>query len=148
MRNFSNNSEPCQEEVSTPVSTAETAVSTVEPAFPTPLRVLFTIGVTRTYFDAPDDETAAVGPALHKAFDDLEGRFGIHVLGTLDDDRLRVGDDSSSPWLSYVLADAPDLDTVARVCDLVRQTRVGPHRLWRYLRIEAKVGRPLFFATR
>ncbi|MEU7595530.1 hypothetical protein AB0B79_21210 [Streptomyces sp. NPDC039022] len=43
----------------------------------------------------------------------------------------------------------PDLDTVSRICGIVRDTEVGDGgvRLWRYLRIEARAGRPLFFGT-
>jgi hypothetical protein len=45
-----------------------------------------------------------------------------------------------------VLADAPDLEAVTSVCNLLRDIPVGEFRLWRYMRVEARVGRPLFFA--
>jgi len=110
------------------------------------LRVLFCIGVTQSFFDETGDGIGAIVGAIGEAFEDLSGRFGITVLGTMDDDELMVGSSSSWPWTAYVLADAPDLEAVTGVCNIVREASVGEYRLWRYLRIEARVGRPLFFA--
>jgi hypothetical protein len=69
------------------------------------------------------------------------------VLGPIDDDRLMVGSSASWPWTAYILADAPSLDQVVSVCDIVRSTEIGDDRLWKYLKIEARVGRPLFFGN-
>ncbi|MFI2241003.1 hypothetical protein [Streptomyces chrestomyceticus] len=115
----------------------------------TPLRTLFCIGVTQEFFNAGDEERAAVAAAIPPAFARLAERFGVRVLGTLDDDQLMVGASAAWPWTSYILADVPDLDTAARICGIVRDTEVGDGgvRLWRYLRIEARAGRPLFFGT-
>ena len=112
-----------------------------------PLRVLFCIGVQQSFFE---EEGARVGPivqAIQRAFADLGGRFGVKVLGTMDDDELMVGSSAAWPWTCYILADAPSLDAVTSVCNLVRESEVDGHRLWRYLRIEARVGRPLFFGN-
>jgi hypothetical protein len=109
------------------------------------LRVLFCIGVTQSFFDEEADEVGSIVSAIGEAFDDLAGRFGITVLGTLDDDELMVGSSAHWPWTAYILADAPDLSAVTGVCNIVREATVGRHRLWRYMRIEARVGRPLFF---
>jgi hypothetical protein len=111
------------------------------------LRVLFCIGVQQTFFDEEADLLSEIIPAIQEAFADLRGRFGVQVLGTLDDDQIMVGNAPNWPWTAYVLADVPDLDTVAAVCNIVRDTPIGSHRLWRYLRIEARVGRELFFAN-
>ncbi|MEU2868072.1 hypothetical protein ABZ769_02560 [Streptomyces olivoreticuli] len=113
----------------------------------TPLRTLFCIGVTQEFFNADDAERAAVAAAIPPAFDRLAERFGVTVLGTLDDDLLMVGATPAWPWMSYILANVPALPTVAEICAIVRETPVGEGRLWRYLRIEARVGRPLFFGT-
>ena len=110
------------------------------------LRVLFCIGVTQRFFDEAGSEVGGIVGAIGEAFADLSGRFGITVLGTMDDDELMVGSSASWPWTAYVLADAPDLEAVTGVCNIVRETTIGEHRLWRYLKIEARVGRPLFFA--
>ncbi len=110
-------------------------------------RVLFCIGVLPEFFAADGEQREAAIAAIPPAFADLSGRFGLTVLGTLDDDRLQVGPSTQFPWTSYILADAPDLDAVAAVCNVLRTTEVGEHRLWRYLRIEARVGRELFFGN-
>ena len=65
----------------------------------------------------------------------------------MDDDELMVGPSHAWPWTAYILADAPDLDAVIGVCDLMRSTRIGEDRLWRFMRIEARVGRRLFFGN-
>jgi hypothetical protein len=114
---------------------------------PPALRVLFCFGVQPAFFEEPSALIGPVVDAIKAAFDDLAGRFGLTVLGTMDDDELMVGPSATWPWTAYVLADAPDLAAVTAVCNLVRETEVGDGRLWRYLRVEARVGRPLFFAT-
>lgn len=111
------------------------------------LRVLFCVGVSQTFFEEESDGLKPIIDAITEAFDDLEGRFGVRVLGTLDDDELMVGPSQAWPWTGYILADAPDLDAVTKVTNLVRATNVGRYRLWRYLRLEARVGRKMFFGN-
>lgn len=113
----------------------------------TALRVLFCIGVQQTFFEEEGAQVPSIAAAITQAFDDLAGRFGITVLGTMDDDELMVGPSATWPWTAYILADAPDLESVTSVCNIVRTAEIGGYRLWRYLRIEARVGRPLFFAN-
>lgn len=111
------------------------------------LRVLFCIGVTQSFFEEEGAGVPSIVGAIGDAFDDLAGRFGINVLGTMDDDELMVGSSTSWPWTAYILADAPDLAAVTGVCNIVRESPVGQHRLWKYLKIEARIGRPLFFGN-
>jgi hypothetical protein len=111
------------------------------------LRVLFCFGVTQSFFEAEPGSVPRIAAAITEAFADLEGRFGVRVLGTLDDDELQVGASVFWPWTAYVLADVPDLETVAKVTNLLREAEVDGARLWKYLRVEARVGRPLFFAN-
>lgn len=112
-----------------------------------PLRVLFCIGGTQNVYDADDAELAALTGALSTGFADLSGRFGIKVLGTLDDDLLMLSATTQFPWGCYILADCPDLEAVKRVCAVVRDTRVGNHRLWKYVSVDVRIGRPLFFGN-
>ena len=70
----------------------------------------------------------------------------VRVLGTLDDDEMMVGAADTWPWTCYILAEVPDRGAVAAVCNLLRNTEVGDARLWKYLKVEARLGRPLFFA--
>jgi hypothetical protein len=111
------------------------------------LRVLFCFGVTQSFFETDPEAVPRIAKAITEAFTDLWGRFGVRVLGTMDDDELQVGASVAWPWTAYVLADVPDLETVAKVTNLLRETEVEGARLWRYLRVEARVGRPLFFAN-
>ncbi len=111
------------------------------------LRVLFCIGVMPAFFDEPSERVGPLVQSVQAAFADLGGRFGVRVLGTMDDDELVVGSSTGWPWTCYILADAPGLDAVTKVCNLVRESEAEGSRLWRYLRIEARVGRPLFFGN-
>jgi hypothetical protein len=111
------------------------------------LRALFCIGVSRSFFDLPAAEIGDVISSIEEAFADLGSRFGVSVLGTLDDDEVMVGPSTTWPWTAYILAEAPDLASVRAVCNVVRESEVGEHRLWRYMRIEARLGRPLFFGN-
>jgi hypothetical protein len=109
----------------------------------TPLRVLFCIGVTQNFFDLPPSETAAVWAGYGAMLKDMSTLPGLTILGTMDDDRLMVGTSASWPWTAYILADVDTLDTVVAACNLFRTTPVGDYKLWRYGKIEARVGREL-----
>lgn len=113
-----------------------------------PHRILFCIGVLPDFFASGAERRTEVFESIKAGFDDLEGRFSVSVLGTFDDDRLMVGPSTAFPWTSYILADAPTVEAAAGVCNILRETPVGEDRLWRYLRIEARVGRELFFGNR
>lgn len=111
------------------------------------LRVLFCFGVTQRFFDEEPAKVPELAKGITEAFADLGGRFGLTVLGTMDDDELMVGASVAWPWTAYVLADVPDLETVAKVTNILREAEVEGARLWKYMRVEARVGRPLFFAN-
>lgn len=114
---------------------------------PDKLRVLFCLGVLPATLEADGQVQAEIMEVLKTTFADLKGDLGVEVLGTMDDDQLQVGPSTAFPWTAYILADAPDLASVVAVCDLLRQTEAPAGKLWRYLKIEARVGRPLFFAN-
>lgn len=109
------------------------------------VRALFCIGVRGNFFDAEPDVQRALFEGIPKAFADLEGRFGIKVLGSMDDDELVVGPSEGWPWTAYILAEAPNHGAVAAVCNILREAEIGDAKLWKFMRIEARVGRPLFF---
>lgn len=113
----------------------------------TDLRVLFCIGVRAPFFAAGDEERAHVISTIRDAFDDLHAKFGLTVLGTLDDDELMVGPSETYPWTAYILADAPDLAAATGLCNQLRTVPAGDAPLWKYLTIETRVGRRLFFGN-
>ncbi|MBV2149805.1 hypothetical protein KRZ98_16280 [Sphingobium sp. AS12] len=110
-----------------------------------PLRALFCIGITQGFHDLPAAQAKEVMAVFIEAFRDLRGRFGITVLGTFDDDQLTVGAASGGwPWTAYILADLPDLKAAVAICDIFRSTRALDGQLWKFARIEARIGRQLF----
>ena len=111
------------------------------------LRVLFCMEVTQRFFDSPKSAHPAIFDAFDRTRRDLEGRFGIRVLGTIDDDRIAVGPAIGRSWTSYILADVPDYESVVAFCNQFRTTAVGDsdELLWKYARVEARIGRPLAF---
>ncbi|GLC95998.1 hypothetical protein Tamer19_54070 [Cupriavidus sp. TA19] len=109
----------------------------------TPLRVMFCIGITQNFFDLPTGEGIDVWKGFSAMMQSLASLPGVHVLGAIDDDRLMVGPSTTSPWTVYIMADVPDYDTVVAACNLFRTTPVGQYSLWRYAKVEARVGRAL-----
>jgi hypothetical protein len=110
---------------------------------PLPLRVLFCCGVTQNFFDLPREDVGEVWQAYGKMLKAVESMDGVKVLGIMDDDRLVVGSTDNAPWTFYIMADVADLDKVVAICNLYRTTHVGKYNLWRYGKIEARVGREL-----
>lgn len=108
-----------------------------------PLRVLFCIGINQNFFDLPTGQGGAVWKATVQLLDEIEAMAGVRVLGTIDDDAHMVGPSDGWPWTAYVLADVDNQETVKAVCNLFRTIPVGEHSLWRYAKVEARIGRPL-----
>ena len=108
-----------------------------------PLRVLFCIGINQNFFDLPAGQGGAVWKATVQLLDEIEAMPGVRVLGTIDDDAHMVGPSDGWPWTAYVLTDVDTQETVKAVCNLFRTIPVGEHSLWRYAKVEARIGRPL-----
>lgn len=107
-----------------------------------PLRVMFCIGVTQNFFELPPTRIKDVWNAYVSMMEQLNSMPGVKILGTMDDDRTLVGSSSAFPWTSYILADVDTLDTVVAGCNLFRTIKVTEDELlWKYGRIEARVGR-------
>ena len=110
-----------------------------------PLRTLFCIGVNQNFFDATQAEAKDVWVAFSAMMNGIANLPGVKVLGNLDDDQIMVGPSLNWPWTTYVLADVPDYETVTAACNLFRVTPVGDgtYKLWKYMRVEARIGREL-----
>jgi len=111
---------------------------------PKKLRVLFCGAVLQNFFDLPGSEIGKVWQATGQMLKCIRDLPGVAILGTLDDDETMVGTSPTGwPWTFYILADVPDRATAVAACNLFRTIEVGEHRLWKYIRVEARIGREL-----
>ncbi|MEU2000963.1 hypothetical protein ACH47B_04815 [Rhodococcus sp. NPDC019627] len=108
-----------------------------------PLRVLFCIGINQNFFDLPTGQGGLVWKAFSGMMDAVAETPGVRVIGDIDDDSHLVGPSDGWPWTCYILADVDTQETVKAVCSLFRTTPVGEYTLWRYAKIEARIGRAL-----
>ena len=111
---------------------------------PKPIRTLFCIAVLQSFFDLPSSEIGTVWRAFGQMMGEINNMDGVTVLGMLDDDETMVGTSPDGfPWTVYIMADMPDRDSVVAACNLFRTIEVGEYRLWKYCRVEARMGRQL-----
>lgn len=108
-----------------------------------PLRTLFCVGNNQNFFDLPKADIGPVWVATQTFLTSLRDMDGIDVIGTFDDDSHMVGPSDGWPWTFYVLADVKDQATVKEACNLLRTIMVGEFALWKYFKIEARMGREL-----
>ena len=108
-----------------------------------PLRTLFCIGNNQNFFDLPKNEIGPVWIGISTMLSNLKHMDGVDVIGTFDDDAHMVGPSDGWPWTCYVLADVRDQQTVRAVCNLLRTTMIGEYALWKFFKIEARMGREL-----
>jgi hypothetical protein len=108
-----------------------------------PLRVLFCIGINQNFFDLPTGQGGLVWKAFSGMMDAVADTPGVRVIGDIDDDSHMVGPSDGWPWTCYILADVDTQETVKAVCNLFRTAPVGEYTLWRYAKIEARIGRAL-----
>lgn len=109
-----------------------------------PLRVLFCGAVLQNFFDLPASEIGTVWKATGEMLKGIRDLPSVKILGTLDDDETMVGTSPNGwPWTFYILAEVPDRATAVAACNLFRTIEVGEHRLWKYMRVEARIGREL-----
>jgi hypothetical protein len=109
------------------------------------VRALFCIGVNQNFFDATGAEAGQVWQAFSAVLKGIANLPGVRVIGTMDDDRIMVGPSLAAPWTAYVLADVPDMESATAACNLFRVTPVGDgtYKLWKYCRVEARLGRAI-----
>ncbi|MCD2172189.1 hypothetical protein [Rhizobium sp. C4] len=112
---------------------------------PTPIRTLLCLAVQPSFFDLPFNKIGGVWKATEAFMSGVAKLEGVTVLGTLDDDQTQVGTSPSFPWTWYMLCDFPSRQSVIAACNLLRTIVVDDedHRLWKYMRVEARMGRAL-----
>ena len=55
-------------------------------------------------------------------------------------DQIQIGPTTGHPWTFFIICDVPDYETVPKVVD---QLRHGDPPLFKYIKLEARMGRPL-----
>lgn len=108
------------------------------PSFEPPFRVLVLMASTAGWYTATSDERACALERLEGILRDCETR-GARLVGSIDDDLLATGQPSSLPYSIYVLYDVDDLEIVVRMVHELRSSELAE-----LLRMEARIGRPLF----
>jgi hypothetical protein len=108
------------------------------PSFEPPHRILLLVAATPGWYEASDDERSGALEEMSALFARIVER-GARLVGSMDDDLFVTGQPASLPYSIYVLYDVDDLEPVVQ---LVHELRASELR--RLLRVEARIGRPLF----
>lgn len=110
----------------------------------TKIRALICGAVLQNFFDLTGADIPMVLKATGQTIRKIREMPEVEVLGTFDDDETMVGTSPNGwPWTFYILADVPDRDAAVEICNLFRTTEVGEYRMWKYIRVEARLGREL-----
>lgn len=112
------------------------------PGFDPPYRVMLLIAATDGWFGAERSERETATDELARLLDETEKR-GARLLASFDDDLFLSGQPTPLPYTIHILYDVDDL---ALVVNLVHRLRTSD--LARFLRLEARIGRPLFVLDR
>lgn len=106
------------------------------------MRVLIMGRINAAWWEGTDEEKRGkLFPAfiqLHKRWKEL----GAKLLGTIDDSNI-VGAPTERHFNFYELYEVPDLETLNKMLDLVRHSDKEAVNIYRFLRFEAIIGRPL-----
>jgi hypothetical protein len=108
------------------------------PALEPPYRVLVLAASTAGWYAAADGERAAALDALAALFERAHAA-GARLVGSFDDDLFATGQPVSLPYSIYALYDVDDLAVIVRMTHELRTSDLG-----RLIRLETRVGRPLF----
>jgi hypothetical protein len=111
------------------------------------LRVLFCFGISQHFFDLPADgvTTGDVWQATVSLMDQIKALPGVDFIGDIDDDSHTVGPSDGWPWTFYLLCDVDSQATVKAACNFLRTIQVGQSdfKLWKFVKVEARMGRAL-----
>jgi hypothetical protein len=106
-------------------------------------RILVLGGGLPAYFEASEQEKRDVFLPRFRALLAEWEELGAQVVASFCDDVLQVGPVTPSSWAWYLMFDVESLDTAAKMIERVR-VEVDGVRLDRYVRFEARVGRPFW----
>jgi len=121
---------------------ARAPVEYTEPDFDPPYRVLVLVASTDGWYGATMDEREAATDELGAILRESEDA-GARLIASFDDDLFLTGQPAPLPYSIFVLYDVDDLSVVVHLVHRLRTSHVA-----KYLRLEARVGRPLFVLGR
>ena len=112
---------------------------------PSPIRTLLCFSMQPAFFDLPFGQIGPVWQATQALMSGIAKVPGTTIVGTMDDDQTMVGMSNGTPATWYILADFTDRQAVMAACNLLRTIVVDDqdHRLWKFMRVEARMGRAL-----
>jgi hypothetical protein len=119
------------------------AVEFKVPSVPAPHRVLLLGAATRGWYEAEDDDRRERILPRFRAMTDEWRELGARVLATPDDDLFMVGSPGQANYTWYLLLEVDSLDVLAAMTQRVRTT-VNGVRMDKYVRFQARIGRPFF----
>jgi hypothetical protein len=120
-----------------------TRTTFVTPKLTSPVRAIMLGAVTSAWYVATTEERESVILPRFRGVIEEWSELGAKSVGTLDDDLFMVGQPGAPDFTWYLIYDVPAIETVPAMIQRVRED-VGGVRLDRYIRIEARVGRPFF----
>jgi hypothetical protein len=106
-------------------------------------RILVLGGGLPAYFEASEQEKRDVFLPRFRALLAEWEELGARVVASFCDDVLQVGPATPTSWAWYLIFDVESLDTAAKMIERVR-VEIDGVRLDRYVRFEARVGRPFW----
>jgi hypothetical protein len=106
-------------------------------------RAILLGAMTSAYYEIGTDEERAKVLARFRQLVQEWQELGAHVVATLDDDLFMVGEPGSPRFTFYLMFDIDDPQVAV---DMIHRVRVPVDgiRMDRYVRFEARVGRPFF----
>ena len=107
------------------------------PEFASPYRVLVLAASTEGWYASVAEERARVLDALRALFGRV-GANGARLVASFDDDLFSTGQPNSLPYSIYAIFDVDDLSVIVAMVHELRS------ELGHMLRLEARIGRPLF----
>jgi hypothetical protein len=106
-------------------------------------RAILLGAMTSAYYDiAADEARARVIERFRQLVEEWQD-LGARFVATLDDDLFMVGDPGAKGFTFYLMFDVDDPQTVVEMIQRIREP-VDGIRMDRYVRFEARVGRPFF----
>ncbi len=108
------------------------------PSFEPPYRVLVLAASTDGWYAASDDDRASALDRFSRLLERV-GSAGARLVGSFDDDLFATGQPLSLPYSIYVLYDVDDLGAIVQMVHDLRTSELG-----NMLRVEVRIGRPLF----